>query len=226
MWEDHMRGFRGMKRCVLTPSLSSLLTLSAKATFTKRAVCQSIYLAMPRYPKEGLPYRVRSRIGEQQTRPTTGHLRSKVKRSKRSKQELPRVAPACSQSITHCITALPFFFFKMAQHLDLRCDLRPAPFVPGVPTQTRLESRIKKYNRHFVCRPLSKLSKLKVAKTTLGFNPEVRGFVWGVAGEKGHLRLLFALNIPGCNARGGRAFKVAINAGCVRIRTEPDASST
>ena len=31
----------------------------------------------------------------------------------------------------------------MAQHLDPRCALLPAPKVPGVPTKTRLESSIK-----------------------------------------------------------------------------------
>ena len=40
----------------------------------------------------------------------------------------------------------------MAQHLDnldSSCVLRPAPLVPGVPSKTRLESRIKKFNPPF-----------------------------------------------------------------------------
>ena len=37
----------------------------------------------------------------------------------------------------------PPFFFKMAQNLDLRCVLVPAPY----------ESRIKKFTPHCVCRP-------------------------------------------------------------------------
>ena len=48
-------------------------------------------------------------------------------------------------------------FFKMAQHLDLRCVLVPAPWVGpstlGAGAKTRLESRIKKFTPHCVCRP-------------------------------------------------------------------------
>ena len=35
---------------------------------------------------------------------------------------------------------------KMARHLHSRCVLLPVPWVPGVPTKTRLESSIKKLN--------------------------------------------------------------------------------
>ena len=40
-------------------------------------------------------------------------------------------------------------FFKMAQNLDLRCVLVPL----GAGAKTRLESRIKKFTPHCVCRP-------------------------------------------------------------------------
>ena len=45
----------------------------------------------------------------------------------------------------------------MAQHLDSRCVFIwcyfhriPVPLVPGVPTKTRLESRMKKFNPHLI----------------------------------------------------------------------------
>ena len=45
-------------------------------------------------------------------------------------------------------------FVKMAQNLDLRCALVPAPWVTlGAGAKTRLESRIKKFTPHCVCRP-------------------------------------------------------------------------
>ena len=49
------------------------------------------------------------------------------------------------------------FLFKTAQNWDLRCVLLsdPSIFGPlGVPTKTRLESSIKKFNPHFIYRPL------------------------------------------------------------------------
>ena len=49
-------------------------------------------------------------------------------------------APACLACQSQIVTSFPLF--KTAQNLDLRCALHPAPLVPGVPTKTRLESRI------------------------------------------------------------------------------------
>ena len=44
-------------------------------------------------------------------------------------------------------------FLKMAQNLDLRCVLISDPSTLGAGAKTRLESRIKKFTPHCVCRP-------------------------------------------------------------------------
>ena len=44
-------------------------------------------------------------------------------------------------------------FVKMAQNLDLRCVLISDPGTLGAGAKTRLESRIKKFTPHCVCRP-------------------------------------------------------------------------
>ena len=43
-------------------------------------------------------------------------------------------------------------FFKMAQNLDLRCVLISDPGTLGAGAKTRLESRMKKFTPHCVCR--------------------------------------------------------------------------
>ena len=53
-------------------------------------------------------------------------------------------------------------FVKMAckQYLDLGCVLISDPSTLGAGAKTRLESRIKKFTRHCVCRPCGKRSSL------------------------------------------------------------------
>ena len=59
------------------------------------------------------------------------------------------------QSITHCITSI-FFYFQNGANSGFEvcfCYRIRAPLVPGVPTKTRLESSIMKFDPHFIYSP-------------------------------------------------------------------------
>ena len=64
---------------------------------------------------------------------------------------LPFCAAVGGPSISNSKTAP--LFVKMAQSLDLRCVLISDPGTFGAGAKTRLESRIKKFTPHCVCRP-------------------------------------------------------------------------
>ena len=55
-------------------------------------------------------------------------------------------------------------FFKMAQNLDLRCVLISDPSTLGAGAKTRLESRIKKFTPHCVCRPCNESEHTRKSK--------------------------------------------------------------
>ena len=62
-----------------------------------------------------------------------------------------------SQAITKCSTA-PNFFFQNGTNSGFEtcfCYRVPAPLAPGVPTKPRLESSVKKFKPHDVCKSLN-----------------------------------------------------------------------